>query len=101
MRSSLAATALSASLSARLYKRSLTSLTRQVFAQRGATLRRRGHWSLMWHGAALGSGIMGRQWKRNKLGNYLVVVQLIHRPSWDEISCTTTEIAQLVPFFTA
>ena len=55
----------------------------------------------MWHGAALGSGIMGRQWKRNKLGNYLVVVQLIHRPSWDEISCTTTEIAQLVPFFTA
>ena len=33
---------------------------------------------------------MNRQWKKNKIGHFLVVVQLIHRLIQADISCTTT-----------
>ena len=46
--------------------------------------------------------LIPKQWKKNKLGHFLVVVQLIHRLTQADISCATTPrlfyFPRLVPF---
>ena len=43
--------------------------------------------------------LMGRSGREEKFGNFMVVVQLIHRPMWAKMRLTITRNCHICPFF--